>query len=322
MRTLVLLQLLVGIASAQSAAQIEFFEKRVRPILANYCAVCHNTAGPKAGLDFSTTAGIGYAVQYGGEAGKLISLDKPEESLLLHAIDYSGRVKMPPTGKLKEEQLEDMRTWVHAGAPVPAPTESEKARTASGSAPAASVTAAGPRKHREFTNAEKSFWAFQKLPASVPVPAVKETSWVKTPIDRFILAKLEAQKLKPNLPADKTALLRRVTFDLTGLPPTDAEIQAFLADKSVEAYETVVERLLASPRYGEQWGRHWLDVARYADSNGYEKDKPRSIWPYRDWVINAFNKDLPYDEFVIEQLAGDLLTHPTLDQNVATGFLR
>lgn len=164
-------------------------------------------------------------------------------------------------------------------------------------------------------------WAFNAL-LRPSVPRTGRPDWVKTPVDSFILAKLEERKLGPSAQADRQTLVRRLSLDLTGLPPTIAEIDAFLADKSPDAYERLVERLLASPHYGERWGRWWLDAARYADTNGFEKDLPRSIWPYRDWVIRAFNEDMPFDRFAIEQLAGDLLPNPTLEQRIATGFLR
>ncbi|MBL8207394.1 MAG: DUF1549 domain-containing protein, partial [Blastocatellia bacterium] len=169
--------------------------------------------------------------------------------------------------------------------------------------------------------AQTKHWAFI-APVQPQLPSVKNKAWARNPIDHFILARLEQERLAPAPEADKTTLIRRVSLDLIGLPPTLEEIDAFLADKSPNAYDKVVERLLASPHYGERWGRWWLDVARYADTNGFEKDLPRSIWPYRDWVINAFNADKPFDQFTIEQLAGDLLPNATLDQKIATGFLR
>jgi hypothetical protein len=315
---------------AQTAEQLEFFEKKVRPILSANCAACHNAKTTTAGLDLSTTEGIRYAVQYGGEAGKLVSLEKPADSLLLQAIEYTGRLKMPPGGKLNEDQLDDLRAWVHAGTPVPAAAESAKVRPAGAPASVGGnhplSPSAGPRKKREFTEAEKNFWAFQKF-TEPPLPSVKDTAWVKSPIDRFILAKLEAQKLKPGAAADKATLLRRATFDLTGLPPTEAELKDFLADTSTNAFEKAVDRLLASPRYGEQWGRHWLDVARYADSTGNDEDhRYPYAYHYRDYVIDSFNKDVPLDRFVREQIAGDLLpSDPPGAINrrglIATGFL-
>src|SRR5579871_3210427 len=164
-------------------------------------------------------------------------------------------------------------------------------------------------------------WAFIAPVKSSP-PAVANRHWPRTPIDDFILARLEKEKLAPSPEADKTTLLRRLSLDLIGLPPTIEEVDAFVADKGKDAYEKQVERLLASPHYGERWGRLWLDAARYADSDGFEKDKSRQVWFYRDWVTNALNRDMPYDQFVIDQIAGDELPHPTQDQIVATGFLR
>ena len=164
-------------------------------------------------------------------------------------------------------------------------------------------------------------WAFLP-PQRPPLPPVKDAKWTRNPIDRFVLAKLDAEGLKPAPEADRATLLRRVSLDLIGLPPSPSEVDAFLSDKSANAYEKQVDRLLASPHYGEKWARQWLDGARYADSDGYEKDKPRFVWFYRDWVINAFNRNLPYNEFVIDQIAGDMLPNATQDQKVATGFLR
>ncbi|MGZ5567740.1 MAG: DUF1549 and DUF1553 domain-containing protein, partial [Limisphaerales bacterium] len=169
--------------------------------------------------------------------------------------------------------------------------------------------------------AARNHWAF-KAPVRPALPAVKNQKWVHNPIDRFVLARLELEKLAPSPQADRVTLVRRLHLDITGLPPSLKEVDDFVADRSPDAYEKLVERLLASPHYGERWGRHWLDAARYADSNGFEKDLARSIWPYRDYVINAFNRDLPFNQFATEQLAGDLLPNPTLDQKVATGFLR
>src|SRR6266566_8119852 len=174
---------------------------------------------------------------------------------------------------------------------------------------------------KKFTDQQRRYWAFQKV-VKPPLPAVKRRDWARNPIDAFILARLEEKGVQPNPPADKITLLRRASLDLIGLPPTPEEAQAFLADQSPDAFAKVVDRLLASPHYGERWGRHWLDLARYADSNGFSIDAPRSIWPYRDWVINALNRDLPFDQFTIEQLAGDLLPNATLQQRVATGFHR
>jgi len=168
---------------------------------------------------------------------------------------------------------------------------------------------------------EKPHWAFVP-PVRPPLPTVKQADWPRNPIDRFVLAKLDKENLAPSPEADRVTLLRRLSLDLIGLPPTIAEVDAFLVDKSDQAYDRAVERLLNSPHYGEKWARHWLDAARYADSDGFEKDKSRQVWFYRDWVINSLNRDLPYDQFVIDQIAGDLLSNATQDQIVATGYLR
>ena len=183
------------------------------------------------------------------------------------------------------------------------------------------TTAAGADNPAAPTPPPTTHWAFVK-PARPAEPAVADAAWVRNPIDRFVLHRIEAAGLRPSPEAAKETLLRRLSLDLTGLPPTVAEIDVFLADAAPDAYEKQVERLLASPHYGERWGRHWLDAARYADSNGYSQDNPRSIWPYRDWVIDALNKDTPFDQFAVEQLAGDMLPGATVAQRVATGFHR
>ena len=226
---------------------------------------------------------------------------------------------MPPQGKLPAETIAALREWVAAGAPVPATTPS--------AGNALSGTGVRPVALRGvITDADKNFWSFKPISHAAP-PAVKQQDWAASPLDRFVLANLEKNGLKPAPPADKTTLLRRATFDLTGLPPTEKEIQDFLADKSPNAYEKVVDRLLASPRYGERWGRHWLDAMRYADSTGSDEDhRYPHAWRYRDYVIQAFNDDMPYNQFVREQLAGDVLAEgPKSGVGyrgiVATGFL-
>ncbi|HZN10445.1 MAG TPA: PSD1 and planctomycete cytochrome C domain-containing protein [Blastocatellia bacterium] len=289
----------------------EFFEKQVRPILVTKCQGCHNAKFKSAGLDISSAEGF----LHGGESGPLLSQENPEESRLLKVIGYESSLKMPPTGKLKDEEIAVLAAWVKMGAPWP------------GAAPAA---AAAPRSKpgavREFSEAEKNFWAFQGMQRPAP-PEVKDARWARSPVDRFILQKLEAKGLAPAPPADRLTLLRRATYDLTGLPPTEQEMKDFVADNSPDAFGRVVERLLGSPRYGERWGRHWLDVARYADSTGNDEDhRYPHAWKYRDYVIDAFNRDLPYDQFVREQLAGDLLPGSAGEEVnrrgiIATGFL-
>src|SRR5262245_25043733 len=298
----------------QAVAQQEFFEKRVRPILANSCQRCHNSRAKVGGLDLTTAEGV----QRGGDNGPVINREKPEESRLLKVIGYEGEIKMPPSGKLKDHEIAALTEWVKVGAPWPDPIP-----------PADSESWPKSPNARSFTEEERSFWAYQPVKAmkEIAPQQVNGEAWAQSPIDRFILRKLEEKNLKPAPPADKLTLLRRATFDLTGLPPTEYEMRDFLADQSPDAFGKVVERLLASPRYGERFGRHWLDVARYADSTGNDEDhRYPHAWKYRDYVIESFNNDLPYDQFIREQLAGDLL--PAKDGGevnrrgvIATGFL-
>ncbi len=279
---------------AQKQDPAEFFEKKVRPVLLNNCQACHNSKLKTAGLDLTSAEGFAQ----GGQSGAIVVAGNPESSRLIKVIGYGESLKMPPVAKLKDEEIADLSAWVMMGAVWQGAV----------AAPAAAPPATS--QSREFTPAEKSFWAFQpvKDPA---LPSVRNESWLQTPIDRFVLAKLEEKGLKPAAPADKITLLRRATFDLTGLPPSEQETRAFLADRSKDAFRKVVERLLESPRYGERWGRHWLDVARYADSTGNDEDhRYPYAWRYRDYVIEAFNRDEPYDRFIREQVAGDLLPAP------------
>ncbi len=299
----------------QSAEQSEYFEKHVRPLLATKCQMCHSAKAKTSGLDVST----GEAFFAGGASGSLINVESPEQSLLLKAVSYEGSLKMPPMGKLKDDEIAKLREWVAMGAPWPGVDKAAGAKAAAGGS--------GTRKHgTEFTEEDWKFWAFQpvKKPA---VPAVKNKEWVKSPVDAFLLAKMEEKNLQPARKADKAALLRRVTYDLHGLPPTEQEIRAFVADQSPDAFRKVVDRLLASPRYGEKWGRHWLDVARFADSTGNDEDhRYPYAYKYRDYVIESFNQDTPFNQFVKEQIAGDLLPAPAgqgLNRRgiIATGFL-
>ena len=297
-------------AAAQTADGIEFFEKKIRPVLAENCQVCHSAQLTTAGLDLASAQGF----VRGGESGPLVSRDDPAASRLLHVIGYEEKLKMPPAGKLADHHIADFKAWIEMGAPWP------------GAEHAAASTNEGAAHGPTFTKDQKNYSAFQPLGETTP-PSVENEAWVRTEIDRFILAKLETEGLDPAPRADKLTLLRRASYDLIGLPPTEAEITEFLADDSPKAFETVIERLLASPRYGERWGRHWLDLARYADSAGNDEDvRYPYAWRYRDYVIQAFNDDLPYDQFVREQVAGDLL--PTDESDginrrgiVATGFL-
>ncbi len=303
-----LAQALSGVALCSSHEGVEFFETKIRPLLAAQCFACHGQKLQMAGLNLSTAA----AFLKGNEKGPIVSKEDPQSSRILEVIGYEGKIKMPPSGKLEEMQIADLKAWVKMGAPWP---EAEVVPN----------TVVIEKKDR-FTQADREFWAFQpvKHPA---LPVVKNKAWLKSPIDGFILGRMEEKGISPAGPAGKLTLLRRATYDLTGLPPTEREIQDFLADNSLDAYSKVVDRLLASPRYGERWGRHWLDVARFAESTGADEDRQYPhAWRYRDYVINAFNRDLPYDRFITEQLAGDLLqTDGSVEVNVngivATGFL-
>ena len=270
------------------------FVRDVQPIFAGHCYGCHGPKKQESGLRLDSRE----SAMKGGESGRAIVPGKSADSLLVHLI--AGVVpgqRMPKKGEpLSAEQIGLVRAWIDQGADWPE---------------SASAAAVDKTKH----------WAFQP-PVRPSLPATGGANWVRNPIDRFVLARLEKEKLVPASEADRVTLIRRLSLDLLGLPPAPAEVEAFVSDSSPDAYEKLVERLLASPHYGERWGRHWLDLARYADTHGYEKDLPRSIWPYRDWVINALNRDLPFDQFTIDQLAGDLRPNATLEQRVATGFLR
>jgi len=275
---------LVGQAKASSPVN---YSKDIGPVLKAHCVSCHSGAQPAGKLDLSSVKGI----QKGGASGPLLVAGRPEQSLLIKRLIGQGGAQMPMGfAPFSKEQIDTFRTWIANGA---------------------SMSDAGSSTH----------WAYKPL-ARPALPAVKNKAWARNAIDYFVLAKMEKAGLTPTREASKETLLRRVTLDLTGLPPTLEETDAFLKDKSPDAYEKVVDRLLASPHYGERQARGWLDLARYADTNGYEKDTSRTAWKYRDWVIDAFNKNMPYDEFTVEQLAGDLLPNPTLDQLIATGFQR
>jgi hypothetical protein len=279
---------------------VEFFEKKVRPLLVEHCQSCHGPKRQQAGLRLDTRADF----LKGGDTGPIVKPGKPDESLLVRAVRHGDDVKMPPKGKLPDAAVEALTRWVQMGVPWP----EEKQTTARAGAPS-------------VENARKSHWAFQppKMPA---LPSVRGVA--PTPIDRFILAKLEAKGLRPNPPADRRTLLRRVTLDVTGLPPTLDEIEAFVNDSSPDAFAKVVDRLLSSPAYGERWGRHWLDISRYADTKGYVFEEERRYpfaYTYRDWVIRALNEDLPYDQFILQQLAADRLVGDDKQPLAAMGFL-
>ena len=265
------------------------FVKDIQPIFSKTCYECHGSEKQKSGLRLDEKA----AALKGGDTGPLLVPGKSAESLLVQVVvgTRDDIARMPKKkDPLTDEQIGLLRAWIEQGADWP--------------------IAAGITKAKDYSK----HWAF-KAPVRPAVPKIGDKARVRNPIDAFVLAKLEKESLKPSPEAEKATLLRRLSLDLIGLPPTIEEVEAFLSDKSADAYEKQVERLLASPHYGERWGRLWLDAARYADSDGFEKDKPRSVWFYRDWVINALNKDLPYDQFVIEQIAGDELPNADAGSN-------
>ncbi|MEJ7616693.1 MAG: PSD1 and planctomycete cytochrome C domain-containing protein [Pyrinomonadaceae bacterium] len=282
----------------------EFFAARVKPLLTAKCVACHGPESPQRNLRLDSRE----AIIKGGASGPAVVPGDPDKSLLVASVRYThNRYQMPPGGKLSEREVADLEKWVKNGA--------------AWSAASAETT----RGEYVISHEQKSFWSFQPLKMS-PAPATARKEWSRNPVDRFILAKLEEKDLTPAERTDKLTLIRRATYDLTGLPPTPAEIKAFAADHSPRAFAKVVDRLLASPRYGERWGRHWLDLVRYADSAGDSSDYPvPQAYLYRDYVIDSLNRDKPYRQFVREQIAGDLLPAKTesqkWEQTVATGYL-
>jgi mono/diheme cytochrome c family protein len=287
-----------------TAAQTEFFENRIRPVLAQNCYKCHSSEAAKVKGELLLDSREG--VLKGGESGPVVVPGEPEKSLLIKAVRYlDPDLQMPPKGeKLSEAQIADLATWVKMGAPDPRtakPTQAKKS---------------GASDH----------WSFKPVAKPSP-PSTKDPAWSRHPVDAFIASELEAKGLKPSAPAEKRTLLRRVYFDLIGLPPTPDEVRAFLDDSTPEAFSKVVDQLLARPQYGERWGRHWLDVARYSDTKGEikrQRDTPLFpfAWTYRDYVIESFNEDKPYDRFILEQIAGDKLPPGKDNSTVAAlGFL-
>jgi hypothetical protein len=292
-------------AFAADVARVEFFEKKVRPLLDRHCQQCHGADKRKGGLRLDSRDGV----LKGGDSGPALVPGDPEKSRLVLAVRYGNEtLRMPPKARLADDEIAVLTAWVKLGAPWPEST--------------AIVRPAAPASTFKITEKDRAFWAFRPVQQPL-VPAVRNPAWARSAIDRFILAELEKKGLHPAAPADKRTLRRRVKFDLIGLPPTPKEIDDFLADDSPGAYERVVDRLLASPAYGERWARHWLDVARYGEDQAHSF-QPRLYpdgWRYRDWVVRALNADVPYDRFVTEQLAGDLLDGPgRADRLAATGF--
>ncbi|MCC9600089.1 PSD1 and planctomycete cytochrome C domain-containing protein [Stieleria sp. JC731] len=275
----------VGFVKAEGASPD--FNRDIRPILAKHCYACHGPDEETRAADLRLDTQDGSRRDLGGY--QAIDLNHPDESeLLIRITSDDDDLRMPPAEShppLKEADIQTIRQWIQSGAVY------------------------------------NQHWSFV-TPALPSIPAVDNVQWCRNPIDRFVLAKLEAASLKPSREADRAALIRRVHMDLLGTVPSVEAVDRFLADDRPDAYERLVDRLIESPRYGERWARSWLDLARYSDTNGYEKDRPRTIWPYRDWVIQSMNRDLPFDQFSIEQLAGDMLDNPTQQQKIATGFHR
>ncbi|MFN0022069.1 MAG: DUF1553 domain-containing protein [Pirellulaceae bacterium] len=306
--SLILLAVTASVLRAEgpSSEQVEFFEKKVRPLLVAKCFECHSDQNEESELRVDSLAEL----LAGGTRGPAIVPGKPAESLLVRAIGHGETLQMPPKKKLSAVEIVDLTKWIKDGAAWPGEN--------------AKPLAAGAAKGMVFSDVQKKHWAFQGVREQT-VPEIRDAASSASPVDRFLLAKMEQANLKPAAPAEKRTLLRRATFDLTGLPPTPDELRAFLADETPDGFARVVDRLLASPRYGEKYGRHWLDLARYADSNGLDENLAyANAFRYRDWVIGAFNKDKPYDRFLQEQLAGDLLPgseEERIEGIAATGFL-
>jgi hypothetical protein len=294
-----------------SAEQVHFFETQVRPILKARCLKCHGD-GPKIRAGFRLDSRS--AVLKGGDLGPAILQNEPDKSRLLQAIRYEDDdLEMPPAGKLPADEIEILTRWVREGVPW-SPEPKAAARDARPAGPSAAAPRAAHVPHDE--------WSLR--PVSRPrVPVVKNREWCSSPIDAFLVARLEQEGMEPAAGADRVTLIRRLTYDLTGLPPTPLEVDSFMADSAADAYERLVDRLLASSHYGEKWGRHWLDLVRYGETNGYERDSAKPfVWRYRDYVIAALNDDKPFDQFVREQLAGDEINPASAESLIATGFYR
>ena len=293
-----------AMAEAPTPEQAEFFENKIRPILSNECFKCHSADAKKIKGELRLDSHA--AILKGGESGPSVVPGKPEESLVIKAVRYKDEdTAMPPDKRLTDAQIADLEAWVKMGALWPEQ--------------GASATLA-EKKGYDFAKWRAEHWAFRKVEKLAP-PVVKDAAWVRNPVDAFVLARLEAAGLKPSPAAEKHTLIRRAYLDVTGLPPTPDQVEAFFTDTSPDAFAKVVDALLASPQYGERWGRHWLDVARYSDGLGGELD-PAALpeaWRYRDWVVAALNRDMPYDQFVRAQIAGDLIPGDA-DLRVGTGF--
>ncbi len=282
---------------------IEYFEEQVKPILRDKCLRCHNSIEANGSLNLTTRAGI----LEGGDSGPALVEGQAEDSLLLSAIRYDA-FEMPPTGKLSDAQIRTIQIWLHQGMPWSPDEEA--------------LDPGHIHKAPVVDEESKSWWAFQP-PKSHSPPEVQQSDWVQNEIDRFVLRGLEEAGLRPNPTADRATLIRRVYYNVLGLPPTFQQVQEFVQDSDPMAYEKLVDRVLASPHYGEKWGRFWLDLVRYSETNSFERDGDKPfVWKYRDYVIRSFNEDKPYDRFLVEQLAGDELPEPTIETVTATGYYR
>jgi hypothetical protein len=288
--------------------QLELFEKEIRPLLIEHCLKCHGPEKQEGGLNLATREWI----FQGGDSGAAVIADKPAESLLITAVEYLSEPKMPPSGKLPAEKIAHLRRWVESGAawPKDSPLSDSTATT----------------RRFEVSEKQKQWWAFQSVCDHDP-PEIKTQHWIRNDLDCFVLAPLEAAGIVPASETERIVWLRRATFDLTGLPPTPEEINAFLEDTSGQAFESVVERLLESPAYGQRFARHWLDVVRYADYHDFNPAarvascEITEAWRYRDWVVDAFNRDLPFDQFIVHQIAGDQLPSPTGEEVYPDGLI-
>ena len=304
--------LIVSVASAQerpefTQADLEFFENKVRPILKASCMECHGNDPEE--LEGGLALISRRSILNGGDSGSAVDLQSHQESLLLDVLSYEGTYDMPPSEKLPDDQIEVLTQWVEKGMPWPA-VDAEKVLEKTG--------LVAPQVNEET----KAFWSFQPV-KNVAVPDLDNDDWCKSDIDRFVLDRLQDAGLQPATPATRRDLIRRAYYDLTGLPPTIEQVQAFENNDSPDAYAKLIDELLASPHYGEKWARHWLDVVRYAESNSFERDATKPfVWRYRDYVIRSFNEDKPYDQFLTEQLAGDELENPSNDAIIATGYYR
>ena len=304
---LLVLQLLVSFAAADEipdfpADQIASFESEIAGLLEANCLKCHSGDKPKGGLDLTRRG----AIIKGGESGSAIDNANPGESLLIKAINYDG-YEMPPTGQMSPKQIESMTNWVKNGLAWPKDLKA--------------LHFEAPREPPRVNEETKKHWSFQPV-KKPPTPNAAGT-WAKNDIDRFIQKQLADHQLTPNPQAGPRELVRRAYYDLTGLPPEPEVVEAFAADPSPQAWSALIDTLLASPHYGEQWGRHWLDLVRYAETNSYERDGAKPfVWRYRDYVIQSFSSDKPYDQFITEQLAGDELANKTPDSIIATGYYR